>query len=76
MVCLGEYQDRVIYMLLYAAIHLGAWLVMEPVFEGKTCKALPSAVVFLIIFGILVRAASNPAPSPRRAPRRVFSACR
>ena len=53
MVCLGTYQDRVIYMIIYAAIHLGAWLVIEPVLEGKTCKALPSATAFLIIYGIL-----------------------
>ena len=53
MVCLGTYQDRVIYMIIYAAIHLGAWLVIEPVLEGKTCTALPSATAFLIIYGIL-----------------------
>ena len=44
---------KVVYMILFAVLHLGTWLVVEPVFEGKTCKALPSAVEFLVIFAFL-----------------------
>ena len=44
---------KVAYMIIFAVLHLGAWFVVEPVFEGKTCKALPSAVEFLVIFAFL-----------------------
>ena len=57
MTCLGEFEDKILYMLLFAMLHLGTWFVIEPVLEGKTCKALPSAVPFLVIYAFLVRAA-------------------
>ena len=44
---------KVAYMIIFAVLHLGTWLVVEPVFEGKTCKALPSAVVFLVIYAFV-----------------------
>ena len=44
---------KVVYMIIFAVLHLGTWLVVEPVFEGKTCKALPSAVEFLVIFAFV-----------------------
>ena len=53
MTCLGEFEDKILYMLLYAMLHLGTWFVIEPVLEGKTCNALPSAVPFLVIYAFV-----------------------
>jgi len=44
---------NIFLFLMYGFLSFGPVLVIEPVLEGKTCKALPSATAFLIVFAIL-----------------------
>ena len=40
-------------MLVFTVMKVGVFFIVAPLFKGEHCSALPSAVAFLLVFGIL-----------------------
>mmetsp|Transcript_12088 Transcript_12088/g.36313 ORF Transcript_12088/g.36313 Transcript_12088/m.36313 type:complete len:198 (-) Transcript_12088:133-726(-) len=47
------FRRKVVLMLVYAAMKVGSFFIVSPLFKGEHCSALPSARAYLIVFAIL-----------------------
>jgi hypothetical protein len=46
-------RRKVLRSLLFAGMKAGTFAILAPVFQGKTCSALPSARAYLIVFAVI-----------------------